>query len=413
MDFESALKYIDKFISYEKKINFKYDKNNFNLERFKNFLIRTETDYSKLKFVHIAGSKGKGSVCRILAEYMKNSGYKVGLFTSPHLVDIRERIMINGRMISKKRFSDYVFFLKKCSQEKITYFEFLTAIALKYFVDEKVDYAILETGLGGRLDSTNVVTPKLSILTRMEMEHRGILGNTLEEILNEKIGIVKNKVPVVIGQQKEKVNKLLLKKLAKKDDKYFVEDNCCEFDALDLSSEFFDEARMENGRTVFLALKVLFKKIDKEAFKEVFKNILLFGRFDIREILGKIVVFDVAHTKNSIENLIKGLEKFYKRYDKIFLISLFKGKEVKPILKKISRVAKKIILTSSNHARAYSGKELAEIFKGSYGHKKALYEFVIEENMYEAYKKTFDSLKKNQILVVAGSHFLVGKLMPI
>lgn len=407
MNFESALKYLDKFVSYEKRLNFKYDKENFNLERFKSFVKKSGIDYSKLKFIHTAGSKGKGSVCRILAEYLKKSGYKVGLFTSPHLVDIRERIIINGRMISKKCFSDYVSSFEKDIEDfEITYFEFLTAIALKYFIDEKVDYVVLETGLGGRLDSTNIVIPKLSILTRIEKEHVGILGNNLKEILNEKLGIVKKGVKVLIGNQSKYVTQLIREKLKNRGGKYFVEDDDTGFKDLELGSwRGFDDARIENAKTVFCALKILFKKVDKEIFKNVVRDTLLLGRFDVRKVRGKTVVFDVAHTNNSILNLIKGLEKFYKKDEKVFLISFMKGKDVKSILKKISKVAYKIIFTSSNNERGYSAYELAKILKSN------LCEIVVEEDPYVAYRKALDDLKKNQILIVAGSHFLVGKFI--
>lgn len=413
MNFESALKYLDKFVSYEKKLNFKYDKGNFNLERFKSFIKKRRIDYSKLKFIHTAGSKGKGSVCRMISEYLRICGYKTGLFTSPHLIDIRERIMINGRMISRRCFSDYVSFFKKDVEDfETTYFEFLTAIALKYFIDEKVDYVILETGLGGRLDSTNIVVPKLSILTRIEKEHVGILGNNLKEILDEKLGIVKKGVKVLIGDQSKYVAQLIRKKLKNRNEKYFVEDDDMGFKDLGVVfDQNFDDARIENAKTVFCALKLLFKKVDKEIFKNVFKNTLLLGRFDVRKISGKIVIFDVAHTNKSILNLIKGLEKFYKEDGKVFLISFMKGKEVKSILKKISKVACEIIFTSSNYERGYSANELAEIFKSNLRSKKKSCEMFVEEDPYIAYRNALDDLEKNQVLIVAGSHYLVGGLM--
>lgn len=415
MNFESALKYLDKFVSYEKKLNFKYDKENFNLERFKSFVKKEGIDYSKLKFIHIAGSKGKGSVCRMISEYLRICGYETGLFTSPHLIDIRERIVINGWMISKKRFSDYVSFFEKDIEDfEITYFEFLTAIVLKYFIDEKVDYVVLETGLGGRLDSTNIVIPKLSILTRIEKEHVGILGNNLREILNEKLGIVKNGVEVLIGDQSKFVTQLIRKKLKNRGGKYFVEDDDMGFKDLELGSwRGFDDARIENAKTVFCALKILFKKVDKEIFENVIRNTLLLGRFDVRKISGKTVVFDVAHTNKSILNLIKGVEKFYKKDEKVFLVSFMKDKDVKSILKKISKVAYKIIFTTSNSERGYSANELAKIFKSNLKSKEIFYEMIIEEDSYIAYENALDDLERNQILIVAGSHFLVGKLMTI
>ena len=170
MDFEGAKKYLEKFISYEEIKDFHYGEDTFNLDRFKKFLKDLKIDYSKLKFVHVGGSKAKGSVATITAQYLWNSGYKVGLFTSPHILEVTERFCLNGKDISKDRFIDIVEFLKDfCDDSGLTYFEILTVIALKFFVDEDVDYAVLEVGLGGRLDSTNIVNPELSIITTIEI----------------------------------------------------------------------------------------------------------------------------------------------------------------------------------------------------------------------------------------------------
>ncbi len=172
----------------------------------------------KLRFVHVAGTNGKGSVCALLAAALQRSGYRVGLFTSPHLVSVRERIRVDGKSISEADFADVVSCVDEQAQrlfdsgkgECPTYFEFTTAMALVYFLRREVDLVLFEVGLGGRLDSTNIVTPMVSVVTSIDLEHTEMLGTTLDQIAGEKGGIIKPRVPVVIGERKkEPVDRLL------------------------------------------------------------------------------------------------------------------------------------------------------------------------------------------------------------
>jgi dihydrofolate synthase/folylpolyglutamate synthase len=426
MDFESALEYLERFVNYERMVDFEYGEGDFDLERFREVVREYGIDYGEVKFVHVAGSKGKGSVCNFVAEYLRRCGgdgdgvFKIGLFTSPHLVDIRERIRVNGKMIGKERFAEYVARLRKFFErrkkhprgdffsKKITYFEALTLIALKFFVDEGVDYAVLEVGLGGRLDSTNIVVPELSILTRVEMEHVGILGENLEEILEEKLGIVKEGVPLLVGPQSEEVMDLIKRKLERKVDVYFVEDfNCSFLDDYEKDNSYYDKARIENAKIAFCSFKILLSWVDKDIFKEVFENFKLPGRFDVREIDGKVVVFDVAHTKNSTRNLIDSLVKFFSAEKFVFLVGMLRGKDVEGILRMIREVAERVVFTSVRGGRGYSGKELAKLFEKVEFNQK----IKIAEDSVLAYKSAFEELKEGEILIVTGSHYLVGGLL--
>jgi len=391
MDFRRAINYLQSFVDYEKMVDVNYDENRFNLEKVKRFLGDFGVEYKRLRFVHVAGSKGKGSVANLIADYLSAIGQDTGLYTSPHIVDLRERIQINGEMISKEIFvlavSDFKEFVDSNPSCDLTYFEILTVLALKIFVEKGVKYAVLEVGLGGRVDATNVVVPELSLLTRVEMEHKGILGDTLEEILNEKLGIVKEGVPLVVGAQSSEVRGLIEKKLKGKDNLYFVEGS-------------FDSAFAENGRLAFIALRVLLGETDQIVFDRVYDEFSLIGRFDIREIDGRTVVFDVAHTVNSAKNLLRELDCFFSGKKLVFLISMMKGKQIGEILNMISEVAEKIVFTNSHEQRGMSAKELAKIIKGE-----------VEGDCLTAYQALFDSMKKDQVLVVTGSSFLVGKIL--
>src|SRR6188508_2499251 len=159
--------------------------------------------HQKFKSIHVAGTNGKGSVSHMLAAILQEAGYKTGLYTSPHLKDFRERIRINGKMISKKYVCDFTEKYKKAFDYiQPSFFEMTVGLAFDYFRKEKVDVAVIETGLGGRLDSTNVITPLLSIITNIGWDHANLLGNTLQKIAEEKAGIIKRHIPVIIGEKK-------------------------------------------------------------------------------------------------------------------------------------------------------------------------------------------------------------------
>ena len=391
MDFRRATDYLQSFVDYEKVVSIEYSESQFDLERVKKFLEDFGVEYDRLKYIHIAGSKGKGSVANLVANYLSAIGDDTGLYTSPHVVDIRERIKINGKMVSSEIFvsavSELKDFVEKVGGCDLTYFEILTVIALKIFVDRDVEYVVLEVGLGGRLDATNIVTPEISILTRVEMEHVGVLGNNMEEILNEKLGIVKDGVPLVSGSQSKEVRKLIEKKLVDKRDLYFVEGD-------------FDRVLDENGRLAFMALRVLLGNTDQVVFDRVHGELFLIGHFDVRKIDDHDVVFDVAHTVSSTKSLLAELKRLYPDKKFVFLLSYMKGKQVADILRLIKPVAEKIVYTNSHDDRGEVLSKMAEIVEGE-----------VEEDCLIAYKSLLNHLKKDQVLVVTGSNYLVGKIL--
>src|SRR5215212_7165300 len=193
---------------------------------------RLGNPHTKFKSIHVAGTNGKGSVSHMLAAIFQAAGYKTGLYTSPHLYDFRERIRINGEMINKNFVSAFVEKIKPLSEEiQPSFFEITVAMAFDYFADQKADIAIIEVGLGGRLDSTNIISPELSIITNIGFDHMNMLGNTIEEIAFEKAGIIKENTPVVIGEKKEASANVFMKLAGQKNagiyfaqDRFAVED---------------------------------------------------------------------------------------------------------------------------------------------------------------------------------------------
>lgn len=405
MNFEKAKEFLQGFVSYEGVAKIPYSEETFNLQKVKDFLRLYDVDYEKLKYVHVAGSKGKGTTCAFIANYLWRDGYKVGLYTSPHIFEVTERICLNGKDIEQKRFAEMVDNLKNFMDEnvypRLTYFEILTVLALKYFVDEKVDYAVLEVGLGGRLDATNIVIPVLSVLTTVELEHTDVLGDTIEKILNEKLGIVKSGVPVLIGYQSEKALAFIRKKMKDKKEVFYVGD----FEVKFSGDDFEDDARFKNAHVAYVALKLFLKKMpSEEKFLKVVNNVKLPGRLDVRKTSKATVVFDMAHTENSIDNLVNSLSKNFPKKKFVFLFALMKGKNVDAILKKISSVAEKIVFTSAHEVRGILPVELKRMAEGL----NLSCDFQVIDDCNEAFKII---TKKNQLLVVTGSHFLVGKLL--
>src|SRR5918993_928652 len=210
--FGRAVRYLGSLSDYERLRIVRYTSQNFDLDRMRTLLKKLGNPQDQYKTVHVAGTKGKGSTCAMVAAMLQASGYKVGLYTSPHLVDVRERIQINGAMIPTADFARLVRLVEPIisrSRPTPSYFDVLTAIAFKYFAEQKVDIAIIETGLGGRLDSTNVIKPEVTAITSISKDHMAQLGNTLGKIAEEKAGIFKTGVPAVTIQQEPEVEAVL------------------------------------------------------------------------------------------------------------------------------------------------------------------------------------------------------------
>src|ERR1700733_7432708 len=198
--YTKAMRFLASLSDYERMRIVRYTSQNFDLDRMRTLLRKLGNPQEHFRTVHVAGTKGKGSTCAMIAAMLQGNGYKVGLYTSPHLVDIRERIQINGDMIPHAEFARLIKMIMPMvnrARPTPTYFDVLTAAAFKYFAEQKVDIAVIETGLGGRLDSTNVIKPEVTAITSISKDHMAQLGNTVEKIAEEKAGIFKKNIPAV------------------------------------------------------------------------------------------------------------------------------------------------------------------------------------------------------------------------
>ena len=284
----------------------------------------------KFKSIHIAGTNGKGSTAHLLSSVLQEAGYKTGLYTSPHLVDFRERIKINGKKISEENVIDFVNSNKENFETiNMSFFEYTVAMAFYEFEKEKVDIAIIETGLGGRLDSTNIVNPLLSIITNIGYDHMNLLGDSLEEIAFEKAGIIKENTPVLIGKKQQEIDHVFKKQANKK--------NASLTYAKRFDNQFSEEIpdyQKENINTVISAIDVLNWNISNEEINSGIKNVKintgLRGRWEVLSTKPKIVC-DTGHNIDGINQVINHLEKI--KYGKLhFVFGTVNDKKLDSIL---------------------------------------------------------------------------------
>lgn len=271
-----------------------------------------EIDYPSLKYIHVAGTNGKGSTCNMLSTALKLKNYKTGLFTSPHIHDFRERIRINDALISEQSVLDFCNLVQdKNWNIQPSFFEITWAMALMYFIDQKCDICVIETGLGGRLDSTNIITPILSIITNISIDHIAILGDTLEKIAFEKAGIIKKGVPVIIGETVDKTKPVFLQKAKECGSEIiFAEERASEESFHHLP----DSYQYRNERTVRAAFDALnelgFAMSSQEvsnSIQEAEKNPLFHGRFEVVS-QAPLTILDVAHNEAGIKQMLETLK---------------------------------------------------------------------------------------------------------
>lgn len=358
-----------------------------------------------LKCIHIAGTNGKGSTSHMIASVLQEAGYKVGLYTSPHLQDFRERIKINGIMIPK---SDIISFVQ--SKKEVfkgispSFFEWTVGLALYHFNENSVDFAVIETGLGGRLDSTNIIHPVLSVITNVGLDHVDMLGDTLDKIAYEKAGIIKENVTVVIGNssgQKE----VFLEKASIVDAPIIFAENIA---TKDFNSDLVGFYQKENIHTATVALTSLqkaYKILDSNiitGLQNVIKNTGLRGRWDIIKHKPTIVL-ETAHNIDGFRMVIKQLEN--ETYENLIMVLGFvKQKPLDKIINLLPKDAKYII-SKANIERSENPLFVAEAFK------KAAKDTIVIEALDDAISMALKESQQNDLIYIGGSNFIVAEAL--
>lgn len=383
---------------------------------------------NKIKTIHVAGTNGKGSTSHMLAAVFQQAGYKTGLYTSPHLKDFRERMKVNGEMISREFVVDYVEKIKSFSEEiKPSFFELTFVMALEYFAHQKTDISIIETGLGGRLDSTNVIMPELSVITNIAYDHMDILGDSLDKIAFEKAGIIKPGIPVVIGETIPET-KIVFQNKAKEtgspiffaENKYEIIYAVNEGEILEVEVNNFNKNKKEkysldlsglyqqkNLATVLSSLDVIKNKFPVNdvdifiALMNVKKYTGLNGRWDTVH-KDPLIILDVAHNEDGIKNLVNQINNT--KYNHLHIVfGIVKDKEVEKVLSHLPTKAK-YYFTKAQIARALPENELLERAK----------KFHLGGNSYhevnEALKAAMAKASKDDLIIVCGSVFVVGEV---
>ncbi len=373
---------------------------NLGLERIEAALEKLGNPHKNMKVIHIAGTNGKGSVASTLANILKCSGFKVGLYTSPHLVEYTERIKINNVEISKEDFAKYVSCVCDIA-DNLTEFEILTASAFKYFSDEKVDYIVLETGLGGRYDATNVCENTLAIITSISLDHTDRLGDSYEKIAYEKAGIIKENSKVIIATYnngfetikhvaQEKNSKLICVDYEVKM-KYENAQNYALINCEKYEFPLFGLYQKQNLALVLEACKVL--NISFIAIKEGLKTAKWVARLEYKK--DKNILIDGAHNPDSALELRKSLNFYFKDEKKIFIYSTIDTKDYKTIAD--------VLFTEED-----------EIYYLEFNHKNAVsYEQYVKDVSHLTIKKVEnlgELLKRDELKIITGSLYMIGEI---
>lgn len=361
-----------------------------------------------LKCIHVAGTNGKGSTSHMLASVLQEASYKVGLYTSPHLKDYRERIKINGKEISKQFVCDFIEANKEfLEQNSLSFFEMSVGLAFQYFKESKTDINIIEVGMGGRLDSTNIITPLVSVITNIGLDHTQFLGNTLEAIAFEKAGIIKRNVPVVIGEYTNETKPVFQSKADEmQSDIYFASELISE----DYLSDLIGDYQEHNKKTVLQTLKVLQETTSfqiseenvKQGLQKVVKNTGLQGRWQQLGANPKIIC-DTAHNEHGLKIAINQLkkEKFAKLHIVLGMVNDKSLNNILPIFPK--------------NAKYYFCKPIISRGLDALVLQKEASEFGLEGKIYNSVSEAYVNAKHNassdDFIYVGGSTFVVAEIL--
>lgn len=361
----------------------------------------------KFKSIHVAGTNGKGSVSHSLASILQEQGYKVGLYTSPHLVDFRERVRINGKVITQDYVVDFVAKYKgEFDEIKPSFFEWTVALAFDFFASEKVDLAIIETGLGGRLDSTNIITPILSVITNISYDHQSILGNTLELIGAEKAGIIKKGIPVVIGQ--DSGIRAVFEQKAQQENApiYFSESNTANLPEFELKGSY----QKANLQTILKSCTVLSKiiRLDESSIKSglmnVTKNTGLRGRWETLSTT-PLTICDTGHNEEGIKAIVNQL-KSIPHNELHFIITVVNDKDISAILKLLPTTARYYV-SEAKIPRALKKEVLLDLME------KNGFESHIYDTIKDAILSAQNNANQDDIIFIGGSTFTVAEALEV
>ena len=355
----------------------------------------------KIKCIHIAGTNGKGSTSHLIASILQEAGYKTGLYTSPHLKDFRERIRINGNTITKKDVINFINLYKLQFEEiNMSFFEYTVAMAFYQFHKYNVDIAVIETGLGGRLDSTNIIHPILTIITNIGLDHMNLLGDSLEQITFEKAGIIKKDTPLVVGIYQKEIDHIITKKAAENNARVYYAKKS------NFMNSKFPNYQIENINTAISAIKILKWNTNisdiKNGINNVYNNTGLRGRWE--KLSEKpMVICDTGHNKDGILEIIKEIKKI--NYKKLhFIFGCVNDKDIDLILKILPTNAI-YYFCQANVNRSMNSNKLRQKAKKFHLIGKAF------KDVTSAYEDAKNNADIEDLIFIGGSNFVVAEVL--
>ena len=369
------------------------------LDNIRSFVNHLNINIQDIKLIHIGGTNGKGSTCAFLSSIIQESGYKVGTFTSPHFFDYRERIKVNNNKIEKDFISKFIVTNRDIIEKlELTFFELSFGMSLSYYIEKKVDYAIIEVGLGGRLDATNIINPILSVITNISYDHTEILGNTLKKIAFEKAGIIKQNTKLIIGERDKDTENIFID-IANKNfsEIIFASDYKSKFENSDI--EYFNK----NIKTVVQICRNLNdENINDSSIEKGIINVHIntdfYGRWTVLNDSPKII-FDSAHNESGFIHLSKQLSLL--KYDRLFFIlSFVKGKNVKKLISYLPDKSL-IYFTSSNISRSMNHTEIEESIGENINFNK---------NPKKIYSNILSGASPNDLIIITGSNYIAKEV---
>jgi dihydrofolate synthase/folylpolyglutamate synthase len=421
-----ALDYLYSFVDYSLKHVSELAKADFSIDRMFALMDALGEPQAKYPIIHVAGTKGKGSTSALCASALMAAGYKVGLYTSPHLEDYCERIQINGQPISHEQMAELVEIIKPAVARipKLTTFEITTAIGFLAFAKQNVDAAVVEVGLGGRLDATNVVTPRVSVVTSLSMDHTAVLGDTLAKIAGEKAGIIKAGVPVVSAPQKQEALEVLLRVARERSAPITIVGQDVKFELLSSSldgqsfiihnSEFriqnyeiplLGQHQVINAATAYAALKASGLSISDESIQKGFSQVKWPARFEVvrRE---PPVIFDSAHNDDSFSKLCETLETYFPGKQAYLIFGASEDKNIPGMFREMKPKIRKLIVTRADHPRALEVEKIQSLADQSQVPNEAV------APVSAALARALElSAKDGSIVLSAGSMFVTAEVM--
>lgn len=427
MIYEEAMKYISSIGKFG---------SNYGLKRTFRLLELLGNPDKKLKLIHVAGTNGKGSTTAMITKVLRGMGYKVGMYTSPYIEEFEERIQINGENIPKEKLVSLLVEVKEAVEKVIkegydhpTQFEILTALMFLYFYREKVDYGVVEVGLGGALDSTNVLTPIVSVITSISYDHMNILGDTIEEIAEQKAGIIKEGIPVVVYPEEKNVQDVIVKKTEEMNSRIRLvqknsvkllninrDDMYQEVQVSTMKNDYkvklplLGAHQMLNLAVVLNTIEVIFEgqneKLNVKLVEKSLEDVEWKGRL---EVLNKkpLIVIDGAHNIDGIKSLTYNVNKYFKYKNMILLLGILADKQVDEMIKEIVPFAEKVYALTPHSDRAQLSQELKnKIVK----YNKNV---IAIESYEEAVSKAISEADEDDLILISGSLYMIGDMRKI